>query len=98
MAEGLWAADRDMTEALRVVDQSVGNLLERSEEVMALGTYMGQCVQSLQWQALQREMDYELAETGCTSTCSVYNSNKVTSHPDHPHSGGLGHSSQFETV
>ncbi len=47
--------------AMRVAEQAVGNLLERNEEVMALGTYMGQCMQSLQWQALQREMDYGLA-------------------------------------
>jgi hypothetical protein len=46
---------------MRVAEQAVGNLLERNEEVMALGTYMGQCMQSLQWQALQREMDYGLA-------------------------------------
>ncbi len=41
MAEGLRAADRDMTEALRVAEQAVGNFLEKNEEVMALGTYMG---------------------------------------------------------
>ncbi len=47
MAEGLRAADRDLTEALRIAEQAVGNLLEKNEEVMAMGTYMGQCVQSL---------------------------------------------------
>ena len=77
MAEGLRAADRDMTEALRVAEQAVGNLLERNEEVTAMGVYMGQCIQSLEWQALQREIDYELASTGSTSTSSVYSSNKV---------------------
>ncbi len=34
MADGL----RDMTEALRVAEQAVGNLLERNEEVIVLGT------------------------------------------------------------
>ncbi len=64
MAEGLRAADRDLTEALRVAEQAVGNLLEKNEEVMAMGTYMGQCVQSLLWQAVQRELDHELAVSG----------------------------------
>ena len=77
MAEGLRAADRDLTEALRVAEQAVGNLLEKNEEVMAMGTYMGQCVQSLLWQAVQRELDHELAATGSTATCSVYSSGKV---------------------
>ncbi len=36
MAEGLQAADRDLTEALRVAEQAVGNLLEKNEEVMAM--------------------------------------------------------------
>jgi hypothetical protein len=45
--------------------------------VMALGTYTGQCMQTLQWQALQRKADYELAETGSTATYTVYSSNKV---------------------
>ncbi len=40
MAEGLRAADRDLTEALRVAEQAVGNLLEKKEVVMATGTYM----------------------------------------------------------
>jgi hypothetical protein len=42
-----------------------------------MGTYMGQCVQLLLWQALQRELDNELAATVSTETCSVYSSNKV---------------------
>ncbi len=49
MAEGLRAADRDMTEALRIVKQAVGNLLEKNEEVMELGNYIGPCVQTLEW-------------------------------------------------
>jgi hypothetical protein len=49
-------------------------------KVMALGTYMGQCVQSLLWQAVQRELDHELAATGSTATCSVCSSNKVDKH------------------
>ncbi len=68
MAEGLRAADRDLTEALRVAEQAVGNLLEKNEEVIAMGTYMGQCMQSLLWQAVQRELDYELVATGSTAT------------------------------
>ncbi len=63
-AEGLPAADRYLTEALRVAKQAVGNFLEKNEEVIAMGTYMIQCVQSLLWQALQRELDHELADTG----------------------------------
>ncbi len=38
---------------------------------------MGQCVQSLLWQAVQRELDHELAATCSTATCSVYSSGKV---------------------
>jgi hypothetical protein len=42
-----------------------------------MATYMGQCVQSLLWQALQKELDHELAATFSTANCSVYSSNKV---------------------
>ncbi len=38
MAEGLRAAERDLTEALRDAEQAVGNLLEKNEDVMAMGT------------------------------------------------------------
>ncbi len=34
-------------------------------------------MQSLLWQAVQRELDHELAATGSTATCSVYSSDKV---------------------
>ncbi len=57
MAEGLRAADRDMTEALRVAKQAMGDFLEKNEDVIALGSYMGQCVQTMEWQFLQSEAD-----------------------------------------
>ncbi len=76
-AAGCGLAWTDLIEALRVAEQAVGNLLEKNEEVIAMGTYMGQCVQSLLWQAVKRELDHELAATGSTATCSVYSSNKM---------------------
>jgi hypothetical protein len=58
-------------------EQAVGCLLEKNEVLIAMGTYMGQCVQALLLQAVQRKMDHELSATGSTATCSVYKNNKV---------------------
>jgi hypothetical protein len=59
IAEGLRAADRHMTEALPVAEQAVGNFMEKNKDVMALGNYMGQSVQTLERKGLQQEADYE---------------------------------------
>ena len=42
-----------------------------------MAAYVGQCIQSLQWMALQREADYELADRGSTATSSVWRSDRV---------------------
>ena len=66
-----------MLRALETAEQAIGNVLERTEEQQQMAAYVGQCIQSLQWMALQREADYELAERGSTATSSVWRSDRV---------------------
>ena len=74
---GLQTADSEMLRALETAEQAIGNVLERTEEQQQMAAQVGQCIQSLQWMALQREADYELADRGSTATSSVWRSDRV---------------------
>ena len=56
---GMQTEDSEMLRALETAEQAIGNVLERTEEQQQMAAYVGQCIQSLQWMALQREADYE---------------------------------------
>ena len=62
--QGLQTADIEMLRTLHTAEQVIGNVLERTEEQLQLAAYVGQCIQSLQWMALQQEADYELEDRG----------------------------------